>query len=75
MTTSINTESLLVGWQLGEQVVMCGKSAEIAAAILGTQTEPSPNGTPRLLLNRRYQDTAYPKLVKAGYKIAIRVPD
>lgn len=75
MTTSINTESLLVGWQLGEQVVMCGKNAEIAAAILGTHTEEAPNGTPRLLLNRRYQDTAYPKLVKAGYKIAIRVPD
>lgn len=75
MTTSINTESLLVGWQLGEQVVLCGENAEKAAAILGTHTEEAPNGTPRLLLNRRYQDTAYPKLVKAGYKIAIRVPD
>lgn len=75
MTTSINTESLLVGWQLGEQVVMYGENAKKAAAILGTYTEESPNGTPRLLLNRRYQDTAYPKLVKAGYKIAIRVPD
>ena len=75
MTTSINTKSLLVGWQLGEQVVMCGENAETAAAILGTHTEASPNGTPRLLLNRRYQDTAYPKLVKAGYKLAIRVPD
>lgn len=75
MTTSIRTQSTLTGWQMGEQVVMCGKSAEIAAAILGTHTEEAPNGTPRLLLNRRYQDTAYPKLVKAGYKIAIRVPD
>lgn len=75
MTTSINTESLLVGWQLGEEVVMCGESAEIAAVILGKYTEEAPNGTPRLLLNRRYQDTAYTKLVKAGYKIAIRVPD
>lgn len=75
MTTSIKTESLLVGWQLGEQVVMCGENAEIAAAILGTSTEASPNGTPRLLLKRRYQDTAFPKLVKAGYKIAIRVHD
>lgn len=75
MTTSINTESLLVGWQLGEQVVLCGENAEKAAAILRTHTEEAPNGTPRLLLNRRYQDTAFPKLVKAGYKIAIRVPD
>lgn len=75
MTTSIKTESLLVGWLLGEQVVMCGENAEIAAAILGTQTGKSPNGTPRLLLKRRYQDTAFPKLVQAGYKIAIRVPD
>lgn len=75
MTTSIKTESLLVGWLLGEQVVMCGENAEIAAAILGTQTGKSPNGTPRLLLKRQYQDTLFPKLVQAGYKIAIRVPD
>ena len=75
MTTSINTESLLVGWLLGEQVVMCGENAVKAAAILGTDTEASPNGTPRLILKRRYQDTAFPKLVQAGYKIAIRVPD
>lgn len=75
MTTSINTESLLVGWLLGEQVVMCGENAEKAAAILGTHTEESPNGTPRLLFKRQYQDTAFPKLVKAGYKISILVPD
>ena len=75
MTTSIKTESLLIGWELGNQVAFYGEDAVKVAAILGQPYNLTCRNKEAITITGRYQDTAFPKLVRAGYKLAIREID
>lgn len=72
MTIQINDTKTLRGFSLGNAVVFHGINAEVIAEICDLRTEPAPNGSPRLMMTERMTDIFYPRLVKAGYRLAIK---
>lgn len=72
MTIQFNDTKTLRGYSLGTEVAFYGTNAEVIAEVCDLVTEPAPNGSPRLMMTERMTDIFYPRLVKAGYRIAIR---
>lgn len=72
MITQINDTKTLRGYSLGNAVVFYGINAKVIAEVCDLITEPAPNGSPRLMMTERMTDIFYPRLVKAGYRLAIR---
>lgn len=72
MITQINDTKTLWGYSLGDTVVFYGRNAEVTAEVCDLVTEPAPNGSPRLTMTERMTEILYPRLVKAGYRLAIR---
>lgn len=72
MTIQFNDTKTLWGFSLGTEVTFHGINAEVIAEVCNLSTEPAPNGSPRLMMTERMTYIYYPRLVKAGYRLAIR---
>lgn len=70
MTLHINS-STLMGFNNNTATVFFGENARKASKVLDRQTETNSRGIEYLLIPERQRDVVYPKLVKAGYKLAI----
>ena len=71
MTLQINSSSTLVAFDNNQEVVFFGENAEKVASTCNLVTTTNSRGIKYLNISRRHTDTVYPKLVKAGYKIAV----
>lgn len=71
MTATIEKGSTLIAFGNFGSYVFYGENARKAAKVLKRPTQMTPRGIEYLLINEPYPDTAEPKLVAAGYKIAI----
>lgn len=71
MITSINTSSTLTGYTDGMQLVFFNKDAEKVAKVCNLETSKNYWGLDHVVLDENDTYKYYPKLVKAGYKIAI----
>ena len=70
MTLHISS-STLTGFNNGTGTIFFGDNARKASKVLNRQTETTVKGAEYLLIPERQRDVVYPKLVKAGYKLAI----
>lgn len=71
MTATIRKGSTLLAFSNGNCYIFYGENARRAAAILQQHTETTNKGIEYLQINENYRYTAEPKLVAAGYCLAI----
>ena len=72
MTIQINDTKTLRGFSLGNGICFYGSSADIIAEVCDLHTNQTQSGTRYLLITDRQSDIYYPRLVKAGYRLAIQ---
>lgn len=71
MTATIKQGSTLVAFSNGDSYILYGENARKASKVLKCPTEITARGMEYLLINDSYRFTAEPKLVAAGYCLAI----
>lgn len=70
MTLHINS-STLTGFDNGTGTCFFGNNAHKVAAVLKRDTEKTCKGTEYILIPQDQQAVVFPRLVEAGYKLAI----
>lgn len=60
-----------MGFNNGTGTIFFGANAQKVAEVIKGRTEKTCKGTEYILLTERQQIVAFPKLIKAGYKLAI----
>ena len=66
-----NPSRTLTAFDNNQEVVFYGENAEKVASTCNLVPTINSRGIKYLNISRRHTDTVYPKLVKAGYKIAV----
>lgn len=71
MTLSISPASTILAFSNDNEIVFFGANADKVATICRLQFETNSRGIHYLNIRRSQQDIVYPKLVAAGYKVAV----
>lgn len=71
MTIQIKHNSTIIGWWLYDDIIIFDNDIDRVQKVWKVGTERMQNGREYIRLNPRQQDTILPKLVKAGYKLAV----
>lgn len=71
MTIQIKQKSTIIAWWLYDDIIIFDNDIERVQQVWAVGTERMQNGREYIRLNPRQQDTILPKLVKAGYKLAV----
>ena len=71
MTIQIKQNSTIIAWWLYDDIIIFDNDIERVQKVWSVGTERMQNGREYIRLNPRQQDTILPKLVKAGYKLAV----
>ena len=71
MTINIKQNSTIIAWWMGDDYIIYGRDIERVQKVWAVGTEHMQDGREYIRLTPRHQDTILPKLVKAGYKLAV----
>lgn len=71
MTIQIKQKSTIIAWWLYDDIIIFDNDIERVQKVWSVGTERMQNGREYIRLTPRQQDTILPKLVKAGYKLAV----
>lgn len=71
MTATIIQGSTLIAFSNGDSYILYGENARKASKVLKRPTEITIKGMEYLQITGSYRDMAEPKLVAAGYRLAI----
>lgn len=71
MTATITQGCTLLAFSNGDSYILYGENARKASRVLKSPTEITAKGMEYLQITGSYRYTAEPKLVAAGYRLAI----